>query len=254
MSRLEIDLVKENERLKREVATMFDERNRQQSAYRTFIAQAERLNQQLPRGTMPDHYFEAYQNLLRCGNLYAEAQKKRADEGQQEMPGPKVRLRQILLWLRAVSQSLQTIEVAQSPSSQVSVRQVALATVQQTNNVPRSQLSAQDQLNVAITDLQQNLHSHAAMVVIYMDQRHQFLSAGLRAEIGNLLGPYFCEASDLRRLTSKIAAAVQSGLRLDEAEVRGLSSDLQKSLADAAGALASIVDEVAGNIASEEGE
>lgn len=112
---------------------------------------------------------------------------------------------------------------------------------------------ARDQLNMAITDLQQNLHSHAAMVVIYMDQRHQFLSAGLRAEIGNLLGPYFCEASDLRQLTSKISAAVESGLKLDEAEVRGLSSDLQKSLADAVGALASIVDEVTGHVADQEG-
>ncbi|KAK5095662.1 hypothetical protein LTS08_008056 [Lithohypha guttulata] len=235
MSRFEIELVKENERLKREVATMFDERNCQQSAYRTFIAQAEKLNQQLPHGTMHDQYFEAYQNLIRCSNVHVEAQKKRADEGQQEMSDLKVRLMQILLWLRAVYQNLQPAKVAQDPNSH------------------RSQLMAQDQLNMAITDLQQNLHSHAAMVVIYMDQRHQFLSAGLRAEIGNLLGPYFCEASDLRQLTSKISAAVESGLKLDEAEVRGLSPDLQKSLADAVGALASILDEVAGHVADQEG-
>lgn len=241
-------LTQENEELKQQLAILEARRSDQDTRMSTFTAQAEAIDQWLPQEVKDQHYLDAFDALHQIsGNAESAFVTSVAESGALTPNGA------FLTSAKAGSSSAarsSDIEISQLTGVLDNVREVYQVLTQHTGPAagsPKRKSSPQDQLQTSLQALEQHSTEFPVMLTTYLNGRNHHLSKNVRAQIKNVIGGFFCEASVLHRLTNELARVIENVLKLEEKDVEGLAADeLQKPLVEVLGAVIEVLEETQG--------
>lgn len=213
-------LQEENARLQAELAAMRNDAKQQQQAQQTFINHAILFDQHIPPQEKSTSYNNAYVALVSTQDSYREAAEAGAGHIFPQTFQNEATRQEVLDALRTARHSFNPYMV---------------------DHPVLQGIPPQEQLIDALSDLENNFQTHSSMVVSYMEQRNRVLCENAREQVKDLLRPYFIEAADLRQLTSKVVALVETSLELDVTEVDTLSMEIRKPIAEVLLALMRVI-------------